>query len=90
MYLCLDDPLHDLEERLVLLALVDALEPLVPVPVGLLQRHVQVGVGLLRRQVYHIKLGVNVHQPALQSKTTIYVNVFAATCLGALFGTENI
>jgi len=66
--LCLHYSLHDLEERFVLLALVDALEPLVAVPVGLLQRHVQVGVGLLRRQVDHVELGVDIYKSALESK----------------------
>ena len=45
----LDNDLHDGEKRVRLLTRVHALEPLVPVLVGLLQRHVQVVVRLLRR-----------------------------------------
>ena len=47
----LDDDLHDGEERVRLLTGVHALEPLVAVLVGLLQRHVQVVVRLLRGKV---------------------------------------
>ena len=46
-----------------LFALVHPLKPLVPVLVGSLQADVQVRVGLLRGQVDHVKLGVDVHQP---------------------------
>ena len=48
-----------------LLALVHSLEPLIPVLVGRLQADVQVGVSLLRRQVDHVELCIDVHQPAL-------------------------
>ena len=49
---------------------MDALEPLVPVLVRLLEGHVEVGVGLLRRQVDHVELGVDVNQTTL-NKTLI-------------------
>ena len=47
----LDDDLHDCEEGVRLLTGVHALEPLVAVLVGLLQRHVQVVVRLLGGKV---------------------------------------
>ena len=49
--LSLDNDLHDGEKRVRLLTRVHALEPLVPVLVGLLQRHVQVVVRLLRSEI---------------------------------------
>ena len=61
----LDDPLHDGKQRLVLLALVDPLEPFVPVLVGLLQSDVQVRVSLLSSQINDIKLGIDIHQSTL-------------------------
>ena len=50
-YLGTDDLLHDGEERIVQVALLDALEPRVAVLVGLPQRNVQVVVRLFCRQV---------------------------------------
>ena len=47
----LDNDLHDGEEGVGLLTGVHALEPLVAVLVGLLQRHVQVVVRLLSRKI---------------------------------------
>ena len=65
MDLSLDDPLHHGKQGLVLLALVDPLEPLVPVLICLFQRDVEVRVSLLSRKVNDIELGIDVDQSAL-------------------------
>lgn len=57
--LCLDDALHDALELLALHARADALEALPPVGHRLVDRHVQVVVRLLRRQVLHAADDIN-------------------------------
>jgi len=53
-----DDALHDRVQRLVQIALLHALEPLVAVLVGLAQRNIEIVVGFLSSEILKEKKGV--------------------------------